>query len=110
LGRHFKANVVGADVLQAIRHDPHGQIGMIALAAQVTEIEVAEFSAHDLLGGIGSGFVGEMAMPPEDALFKAPRTMRAILQQLDVVVRFENENVCGANAIKHVARRVAKVG
>ena len=86
LGSQLEADVMGANLLQAIGHDAHGQIGVIAFAAEVAEIQVAQFGAHDLLGGFGGGFVGEMTVAAKDALFEAPGTMRAILQHLDVVI------------------------
>ena len=110
LGSDLEADVIRAEPLQAIRHDAHGQIGMVALAAEVAEIQMAQFSAHDLLGGIGGGFVGEMTVAAKDALFEAPGTMRTVLQHFDVVVRFENENVGRANTVKHVSRCVPKIG
>lgn len=86
LGSQFESDVIRAESLEPIRHNAHGQIGMIALAAEVTEIQMAQFSAHDLLGCLGGGFVREMTVPAKDSLFETPGAMRAILQHLDIVV------------------------
>src|SRR5258708_7569006 len=51
-----------------------------------------------------------MAVPPEDALLEAPRAPRAILQHLHVVIRFEDEDVRGADAVEHDFGRMSEVG
>ena len=53
----FDIDVIGADFLQAFVNDAVGENGTIAFAAEVSEIEVAQFGGHDFLGGIGGIFV-----------------------------------------------------
>ena len=43
------------------------QFGFVAFAAQMSEIEMAQFGGHDLRGGLGGGLVGKMAGPGEEA-------------------------------------------
>ncbi len=81
--------MAGPDASQTIIHDAVGQGGPVAFAAQVSKVEMTQLGGHELLRGIGGGFVGEMAMTAEDALFEAPGPVRAILQQLDIVIGFE---------------------
>lgn len=45
-----------------------------------------------------------------NALFQTPRTVRTILQHLDVVVRFQHEGVCVADAFRDEPCDVPKVG
>lgn len=99
----------GADLLEAAGHDVAGEAGLVALAAEVGEVEVFELGGHDLGGGVGGGFVGEMAVAAEDALLQAPGTA-AFLEELDVVVGLEHEDVGGANAVENEFGDVAEVG
>jgi hypothetical protein len=69
LARERQADVVRADFVQALVHDVMGQFGAIALAAQMSEKQMAEFGGHNLFGGIGGGFVGQMTVAAENALF-----------------------------------------
>ena len=85
------------------------QLGPVALAAQVAEVDVAQFGGHDLLGGIRGGFVREMAVPAQDALLQAPGTVGTILQHLHVVICLQHERVGRADAFEHQPRGVAEV-
>ena len=49
----FGADVGGADLLEAFVHDALGKFREIALATEVTEVQVAQIGGHDSLGGIG---------------------------------------------------------
>src|ERR1039458_8082423 len=71
-------DVGGADFLEAVGHDAVGQLGLVALAAQVREVKLAQFGGHDLRGGFGGGFVVQMAVAAEDALLDALRAARTI--------------------------------
>ena len=65
---------------------------------------MAQLGGHDLLSGISSGFVREMAMPAQDALLEAPGPAGAILEHLDVVVRLQHEGVGRSHPFEHQAR------
>ena len=71
---------------------------------------MAQVGRHDLFDGLGSGFVGEVTVPAEDALFKAPGPMRGILQHLDIVIGFEEEHVGATDSFEHELGGVAQVG
>jgi hypothetical protein len=106
----FEAHVISADLLQAVVDDAVSQFREIALAAQVTEIQMAQVGGHDLLGGISGGLVREMPMAAKNALLEAPGPARAILQHLDIMVRLQHERVGWTDPFKHQPCRVAKVG
>src|ERR1039458_4924617 len=93
-------DVGGADFLEAVGHDAVGEFGLVALAAQVREVKLAQLGGHDLRGGFGGGFVGQMAVAAENALLEAPRAARTILQHLHVMIGFEHEDVRGADAVE----------
>ena len=99
-----------ADVMELLGHDVLREFGLVAFAAQVGEVKVAQSGGHDLRSGFGGGHVREMAVAPEDALLKRPRAARTILQHLHVVIGFEDEDVRGADAVEHEFGRVAEVG
>ena len=99
-----------ADVMELLGHDVLREFGFVAFAAQVGKVKVAQSGGHDLRGGFGGGDVREMAVAAEDALLERPRAARAILQHLHVVVGFEDEDVRGADAVKHEPGGVAEVG
>ena len=109
LGGEFEPHVIRADLLQALADDAMCQLGAVALAAQVAEVQMTQVGGHDLLGGIGGGFVGEMAVAAQDALLEAPGPAGAILEHLDVMVRLEHERMGGADALEHQARGMAEV-
>ena len=72
--------------LQTFVQDPVGKVRTVALAAEMAKIEVAQLTRHKLLRAISGSFIREVAVPAKDALLKAPRTMGAVLQHLDVVI------------------------
>src|SRR5438093_11139872 len=51
-----------------------------------------------------------MTVPAQDTLLDAPRTMRIVLQQLEVVVGLEQQDVRGAYTLNDQFGRIAKVG
>ena len=71
---------------------------------------MTQIGRHNGFGGIGRGLVGEVAVPPEDALFEAPGPVRAILQHAHVVVRFEHEHVGLPDSIQDVFGDIPEVG
>ena len=100
----------GADVMELLGHDVFGQFGLVAFAAQMREIKVAQFGGHDERGGFGGGDIGKMAVTTKNPLLQTPRTARAILQHFHVMIGFEDEHVRGADAVEHHFRRVAEIG
>jgi hypothetical protein len=70
---------------------------------------MAKVSGHDLGGGISRRFVREMPMPPQNALFEAPGPPGTVLQHLDIVIRFQQEHIRGADTFEHKLRRMPKV-
>ena len=51
-----------------------------------------------------------MAVVAKNSLLEAPRTARAILKHLHVVIGFENEDVRGARAFNDQFCRMAEIG
>jgi hypothetical protein len=110
LGGELKLDVGCADLLELFTHHPSGEFGLVAFTAQVGEVEVFQFGGHDLRGGFGGGLVREMAVASENALLQAPRAVDTILQQLHIMIGFEDEDVRGARALNDQFRHVTEVG
>ena len=102
--------MVCADRLQPLAHDAVREFGFVALAAQVAEIQMTQVGGNNLLGSVGGVGVGKMPVPAKDALLQFPRAARAVLKHLHVVIGFENEDVCVADALDDEFRHVAEVG
>jgi hypothetical protein len=100
LGCHREADMLCAHFVKALTHDRACQVRLITFAAEMTEIKMAEVGRHDLLYCISGGFIGEMTMSSEDSLLKAPWTIRAILQQLYVVVCLQHQHICGPHSFQ----------
>ncbi len=100
----------GTDLVKLLGHDVLRELGFIAFAAEVGQVEVMQFGGHDHRGGFGGGKVGKMAVASEDALLEAPGATRAILEHLDVVIGFEHEDVGAAEAVEDEFGHMAKIG
>ena len=103
-------DVRGTSLRQALAHDAMREFGTVAVAAEVAEVKMLKLGGDDLDCDFGGGFVGKMAVPADDALLDAPRTLRVVLKQLEVVIRFEHQGACAANALNDQLRRVTEVG
>ena len=110
LGGDLEADVFGAEVVELLGHDVLGELGLVAFAAEVREVELAEVGGDDLGDGFGGGDVGDVTVTAEDALLESPGTARTVLEHLHVVVGFEDEDVRGADALEHQLRDMAEVG
>lgn len=97
-------------MVELFGHDFLGDLRFVAFAAEVGEVEVAQFGGHDLGSGFGGGDIGEMAVTTEDALLEAPGAARAVLQHLHVVIGFEHEDVGRTDAIEDKLGDMAEVG
>lgn len=62
-----------------------------------------------MLHSFGGGFIRQMPVTPENSLFETPRSIRALLKELDVVVCFHNKRVCGANSFDDKPRCMPQV-
>ena len=86
-------NMCRACFIQAFLDSLASEIRPIAVATQMTEINMLELGRNEFGKDIGSGIVGEMAMPAENTLLHTPRPPHVILQQLHVVIRFQDKDV-----------------
>ena len=87
----------GADGIEAILNHGSGELGFVAVAAEMAEVNVLKIRGNKIGEDRGGGFVAEMSVPTHDALLDAPRAAEIVLQQFHVVVRFENQDVGGAD-------------
>ena len=81
-------------------HRAHGSMGefrAIAIAAEMAKVQVPQLGGNDLSGELGSGFVGEVAVPAKNALFGAPGPPQIVLQQFHIVIGLQDEGVRGPN-------------
>jgi hypothetical protein len=53
-----------------------------------------------MFGNVGGGIVAEMAMPAEDALLEAPGSANVVLEELEIVVGFEEQHVSGSDSLE----------
>ena len=104
------SDVVRAHFLEAFTHGVDRTFGLIAIAAQVAEIQMAQPSGDDLLNNPRGVLVREMAVPAQDALLDAPRPLGVFLKELQVVVGFQQQHVRGADAFHDEFCGVAEVG
>jgi hypothetical protein len=102
-------DVIGSGVFHFSADDFAGELGPIAIAAQMTQINVAKISVDDGLQRFSGGFIGKMPVAAGNALLQAPWTAWILLQHLQIVIRFENENVGGAHSFADKARGMAEV-
>jgi hypothetical protein len=101
--------MAGAHPLELIAHHPVREFRPVALATQMTQIQMPQISRHDLLGGFRGGVIGQMTVTAEDALLETPRTMQTILQHFHIVIRFEHEHIRVTHPIDHQPRYMAKI-
>src|SRR6266702_144722 len=80
LRSQMQVQVAGSDLVEAIGHHTMGDFRPVALATEVAEVKMAQISRNDFRSGISGGFVREMPVTAQDALFKAPGPMRTFLQ------------------------------
>lgn len=105
----FGSDMRGADFLEAFVHHALGEVGQIALAAEMTKIQMMQIGGHDGLGGVGGVGVRQVAVAAGDTLLETPGPRR-FLQQLEIVIGFEHEDVGGADALENAFGGVAEVG
>ncbi len=87
-----------------------GVSGGVAVGAEVAEVEVFQAGGDDFGGDVGGGFVGEVAVAGEDALFDGPGAAAVGVEEVEVVIGFEDEGAGGADAFDDEAGGVAEVG
>lgn len=68
----LELDVAGADSGEALSHDAHGKLRPVAFTTQVGQVKVLQASGHDLSRRVGGGFVGEMSVASQYALFQTP--------------------------------------
>jgi hypothetical protein len=103
-------NMTGSDGAEALRNDAVGKLGLVAVTAEVTEINVAQISGDEIFEDGGGGFVAEVAVTAHDALFDTPGPFKVVLEQFHVVIGFENQNVGPANALDDEFGGMAEIG
>jgi len=99
-----------ADFLHLLVHHREGEIRAIALAAQMPQIQVAQFGRHYLFGSVSGGFIGKVPVPAQDALFQTPWPMRTILQHFDVMIGFQHQGIGGADPLQDQFCGMTEVG
>ena len=87
-----------------------GEVGGVAVLAQVGEEDVAEVFGGDFGDEFCGGLVRKVAVTGEDALLYGPGALGVVLEECFVVVGFDDEGVDAFHGIEDLARRVAEVG
>jgi hypothetical protein len=95
------------------QHGLHGafrEFRRIAVAAEVAKHHAFDLPGQQLLDYTRRSRVREMPVPRHDALLHRPRPILAGLEQLLVVVGFDDERVHFAQALDQHLRRVTEIG
>ena len=99
----------GADLVEAGADGPMSQVRFIAIAAQMPKEDLRKLGSDDLRRNIGSSVVAEVAMTAKDSLLHAPGTFYVILEELHVVIGFQDENIGLAHTLDHELGGMAQV-
>lgn len=102
-------DVVAAEFEEAGGDGLVGELGAIAVAAEVAEVELLQVGVQDLVEDIGGGVIGEVAVAAEDALLQTPWTSHIFLQELQVVIGFQDNDVRAADAFHDELGGMAEV-
>lgn len=102
-------DVVAAQFEEAGGDGLVGDLGAVAVAAEVAEVELFQVGVDDLLEDIGGGVIGEVAVTAKDALFQTPRAARVFLQELQIMVGFQDNDVRAADAFDDELGGMAEV-
>jgi hypothetical protein len=87
-----------------------GEVGGVAVLAEVGEEDVAEVFGGDFGDEFGGGLVGEVAVAGEDSLFDRPGALGVVLEQGFVVVGLDDERVDALDGVDDLPCCVAEVG
>jgi hypothetical protein len=95
------ANVVSIQGREPFADDSMREFRPVAITTQMTEIKLAEIGADDFGSKFGGCVVGEMPVPALDSLFDTPRAAPIVLQQLMVVVGFQDQDMSRTDSLDH---------
>lgn len=103
--RHFSMS----QFLELFSNYAAGQVGGIAIAAEMPKDDSMEVGTRDLTDKISSLIVGEMTVTIADALLCRPGPLRVILKHHLVVVRFGEERVDRLQAVDDHSSHMANI-
>ena len=103
-------NVSCAYGIKAILNGSAGEFRAIAIPAEVPQENVVQVGGNQVRKNVGCGVVAEMTMPTHDALLHAPWALQIVLQQLHVMIRFQNKDVGCTDSFHDQFRGVAEIG
>ena len=109
LGSGVHTNMSGANRIEAVLNGRACELRLITVAAQMPQENVLKIRGDKIRENSGRGLVAEMSMAAHDPLFDAPWTSNIVLQQLHVVIRFQNEDVGRTDSLHHQLGGVAKI-
>ena len=66
---------------QAAAYNPMGELGPVAITAEVAQVNMAQLGRNQFLGDHRRRIIREMPVPAEDPLFDAPRAAGVLLEQ-----------------------------
>lgn len=75
----------------------------------MAQIEMPQLRCDDFLDDVGGGFVRKMSVAAQNSLLQTPGTLRIILEHFDIVICFQQKDVCLANSFHHESRRVTQI-
>ena len=86
-----------------------GEIRLVAVTAEVGAVNVAQVRFNKLLEKFRGPFVGEVAVPAEDALLELPRPVGIVIEQVHVVVSFQHQHLGRPDAVGNEPGALAEV-
>ncbi len=98
-----------SDASKPFADSPESHLRSVTVFAQVSKVEMAEIFRDDLSGDFGGGFIGQMSVPAQNALFHTPRTLGVILEKLGVMIGFEDQDSGFADPLDDHLRGMAQI-
>lgn len=86
-------DVLATEFLEFRAHRAGGELGRIAVAAEMPEHDAGDFAGQQLRDDRGGGGVGKMTMPRLDPLLHRPGPVRILLQKFLVVIRLDDKGL-----------------
>jgi hypothetical protein len=109
LGGAADSDVTGGMSVESALEHGAGDIGVIAITAEVTEPEVPQAWRDDLTNELGRLLITEVAVTAGDPLFDGPWSFGVGGQQLRAIIRFDKQAIQFPQARQHGGGRMPQI-
>ena len=86
-----------------------GQLGPVAIAAEMSEVDPSQRSRRQLRGHFGCCLVGKVPVPAQNPLFGAPGAPQVVLQKLEVVIGLQQQPADRTDTLQDEAGHMPQV-